>query len=239
MRKLNYDDIVFEEEGHKYYLKSDPTFKFKVSGSKIKKMIFKDDFDTFKVSERCSRSRYSDYYKMPAKEIRKLWALRGTAACEVGSLVHLEIENYIKYGLPTKHKLGLKVEEMVDELNEKGLTLITEQLVYSKDLSFSGAIDLLVINEETKEVEIWDWKTNREIKFSNSYQKPYKNGDWEIQDCNFSHYSLQLSSYAYILEREYGYKVTKINIIHLRDDEIRVIECDDYKELIGELLDDR
>ena len=46
-----------------------------------------------------------------------------------------------------------------------------------------------------------------------------------LDSCNFNSYSLQLSLYAYMLEKRYGYKIAGLYLIHLREDEFREYEC--------------
>lgn len=70
-----------------------------------------------------------------------------------------------------------------------------------------------------KEVWIRDFKTNEEIKMNNSFQK-MKSFLSHLDDCEFNHYSLQLSLYAYIFQ-SYGYKVMDLAIDHYNK-EIRV-----------------
>ena len=52
----------------------------------------------------------------------------------------------------------------------------------------------------------------------------YKTGNHEatknVMDCNFYHYSLQLSLYRFLLEEYYGLKVRNQVIAHLKDEEV-------------------
>jgi len=98
----------------------------------------------------------------------------------------------------------------------------------------SGLIDLLLINHDTKEFKIVDWKTNKnELHFSAGYFKRDKQGNdtsvWVaqphkrlkyplhgIQDCHGSIYTLQLSLYAHLVE-QFGYTNTGIYLFHIRE----------------------
>ncbi len=77
-----------------------------------------------------------------------------------------------------------------------------EHMVYLKSAGICGQSDLVeVVNDK---INIIDYKTNKEIK-TESYK------DWDgisdklldpvshLDDCNFNHYSLQLSIYMYIM----------------------------------------
>lgn len=66
-------------------------------------------------------------------------------------------------------------------------------------------------------VDINDWKTNKAIKFENSWDKmlyPLNH----LDDCNFNHYNIQLSLYGWMLE-QFGYKVRNLSITHVLFDE--------------------
>lgn len=61
-------------------------------------------------------------------------------------------------------------------------------------------------------VDIDDYKTNEEIQMENKYQK-MKYPVNHLDDCNYNHYALQISLYAYMLEQQ-GYKVGDLSISH-------------------------
>ena len=85
-----------------------------------------------------------------------------------------------------------------------------------------GTIDLLMYDEKSDSYIIVDWKTSSKIATS-AYR--HKTGNHDItrnlEDCNFNHYSLQLSLYRYILENYYGLKVTNQMIVHITDTDCR------------------
>lgn len=55
--------------------------------------------------------------------------------------------------------------------------------------------------------------TNKEIKYENKYSNMLYCLS-HLQDCNFNHYNIQLSLYAWMLE-QYGYKTRNIGITHI------------------------
>ena len=60
-----------------------------------------------------------------------------------------------------------------------------------------------------------------------------------VMDCNFNHYSLQLSLYRYILEKFYGLKIRNQLIAHLKDDSVDAIVTPYMKDEIIAMLDHR
>ena len=99
------------------------------------------------------------------------------------------------------------------------MNFLSEVIIYSKELKIAGTIDILAKDNNTGEYIIIDWKTSKKI---NKVSYKYKTGTHEISknimDCNFSHYSLQLSLYRYILEEYYNLKIRNQVIAHLKDD---------------------
>ena len=69
-----------------------------------------------------------------------------------------------------------------------------------------------------------DWKTSKKIEM-NSYggKVGTKIATSNIPDCNYYHYTLQLSLYRYLLERYYGLKIRTMIIAHLKEDYARAI----------------
>ena len=57
-----------------------------------------------------------------------------------------------------------------------------------------------------------------------------------IMDCNFYHYSLQMSLYSYILEKYYNIKINNNHIVHLKDDGVKAISTPYMKNEIIAML---
>ena len=82
-----------------------------------------------------------------------------------------------------------------------------------------------------------DWKTNKRIdKNSFRNKKGIMESSKHLDDCNFNHYSLQLTFYRYILERYYGLEVGSQTLFHLKDNSYEIFNVE-YKseELISML----
>jgi hypothetical protein len=61
---------------------------------------------------------------------------------------------------------------------------------------------------------IYDWKRTKEIKMENSFQSglgPLSH----FPDCNYWQYTLQLNLYRWILEHNYGLKITELALVVL------------------------
>ena len=80
-----------------------------------------------------------------------------------------------------------------------------------------------------------DWKTNLAIK-KYGYNKGLKYPTTAIEDCNYNKYRLQLSMYKYILEKFYLANVGGLYILHLKDNEYDIINCEYQNQMIIEML---
>ena len=111
------------------------------------------------------------------------------------------------------------------EMVQNHIQLLDEILIGQVPVRFNKAQNRLYLDMDwsaavtSGEYIIIDWKTSKKI---NKVSYKYKTGTHEISknimDCNFSHYSLQLSLYRYILEEYYNLKIRNQVVAHLKDD---------------------
>ena len=116
----------------------------------------------------------------------------------------IPIENYIinlNHSMLTEPK-AIKAIEWLNQYKMKAsFDIYPEVIVYSEKLKICGTIDLLLFNKTNNKYVIMDWKTSKRIS-----SKAFKNKKGNhpvtsnLDDCNFNHYSLQLSLFRYILE---------------------------------------
>lgn len=162
--------------------------------------------DTYNISE-------NDFNKVQ-QEILDLWEEENRKSCERGTKIHEEIEHSF-YNNPhnislQKFGLGGKFECKKDysELDlEYGV--YPEYLIYRESddgiLRIAGQVDLIV--KSGNDIVIVDHKTNKKIDQKSGFDSiskstfkmkyPLNN----LMDCNFYHYTLQLSTYAWMLQK--------------------------------------
>lgn len=170
------------------------------------KKFHKEILDTYNIFE-------NEFNKVQ-QSILDEWDEENKKSCERGTKIHSEIENSF-YNNPhnislQKFGIGGKFECKKDysELDlEYGV--YPEYLVYriSDDgiLRIAGQVDLIV--KSGNEITIIDHKTNKKIeqksffnaktKSSSKMKYPLNN----LDDSNFYHYTLQLSTYAWMLQK--------------------------------------
>lgn len=116
---------------------------------------------------------------------------------------------------------------------ERGYTIYSEIGVFDPTLLISGTIDILCIKDT--DFVILDWKTNRDgLKFESGYYKKDKTiipnqltNEWvrksekmlpplnHLDECNGSHYTMQLSIYARLVERILQIPCTGLGLCHI------------------------
>lgn len=171
---------------------------------KTKKINKEELFSTYDISE--------DVFNKEQQEILDNWQRINKEACERGTAIHLRMENsmYDQNRSTTLKKFGVG-GSFVCKKDYTELDLpygaYPEYLISrtSDDgiLNIAGQIDLLIKNGN--EITICDYKTNKEIRqkgffdISKRQTQKMKFPLNKIEDSNFWHYALQLSTYAWML----------------------------------------
>ena len=98
-------------------------------------------------------------------------------------------------------------------------------------------IDQLFYNEKSKKLEIWDWKTNKAIKDKNKWQQ-FKKPLSHLDVCELNTYSLQLSFYKLIVERNTELQLGDNYIVWFNEnnDTYKVIKCYDFSDEILKIM---
>ena len=171
----------------------------------------KKSFDAKKTAQKVSKNTKSKWHGIEPKIIEEIWANEAKRAVNLGTWYHNQREaelcslssieregTIVPIFAPLPLKDGIKYAP--SQKLEPGV--YPEHMVYLKSAGICGQSDLVeVVNGR---VNIIDYKTNKEIKMES-----FK--DWEgisekmlhpisnLDDCNFNHYSLQLSIYMYMI----------------------------------------
>ena len=233
MNKLNCQDILFEEEPHQYSLRSNPSVSFSSCTEFIQQ--FFEPFNAVKIAT----NLVNNYPKYSGHTVESLIA-EWKGAADAGTRTHEDLENYIRNGddaLTPKGREGIAWFEKYRS-GKPNHTFIPEQIVYSEQLGLAGMVDLLEHDPKDNSYSIIDWKTSKRID-ANSYRgkRGLHPASRDLEDCNFVHYSLQMTLYRYILEEQYGLNVTKQEILHLQDFGATVYECNYMKNNLLKMLD--
>lgn len=164
-------------------------------------------------------------------KILKEWAENRDEACEHGSYVHSLMENsfygntqfdFEKYGYPEASGM-YECPRNYYELDLEDAVYPEFLMSWTSDdgkLKIAGQADLIC--KRGNDIWVLDWKTNKEIKKRSFYDKNRKDVQHmkyplnNIMDCNYWHYTLQLSTYAWILQQiKPEFNIAGLSIIHI------------------------
>ena len=231
MNKIFDKNICLNEENHEYRLLKNPDFVF-ISVTTFVDGFF-EGFDAPKIALKLVNNN-PKYLGYTVESLMAEW----TATANYGTKVHNEIERWIKDRKEPKDRKALNGKDWIEQYRLRSdMDIYSEVIVYSKELSIAGTVDILAKDNKTEEYTIIDWKTSKRID-TISYKK--KMGTHRttrhIMDCNFYHYSLQLSLYRYILEQYYNLNIGHQLIAHLNDDGVNAILTPYMQDDIIEML---
>jgi ATP-dependent exoDNAse (exonuclease V) beta subunit len=205
------------------------------------------DFDAKAVSKGMSYWHFRKTgEKKTATAIRNEWK----AVTEEGTAVHAQIEDYIKFDSgplnlykPTLPRAKLGVAEYNKfKSRYSPSSVLCEARIFSLQLKLAGTIDLLMLTD--KGAVIIDWKTNRKLRGTVPARETVdEDGYIEITSVfdldgeNVSKYTMQLNTYAYILDKYYGIPIYEIKLVHLTDVEAVVMDIPYMPSMVEELIE--
>ena len=185
----------------------------------------------------------SKYFGMNANEIKSLWNKNGKEASEAGTKMHYNIECFYNDEDVEVDENCLEIDYFMKFEDEIGSYLEpyrTEWMVWDKELRLAGSIDMVFRNPDGT-LLIYDWKRCKEIKKFNKFQSAKTECISHFPDSNFWHYSLQLNTYKYILEKNYGEKVVGMYLVCLhpnnKNKSYQRFEVAHLKEEINNLME--
>ena len=210
------EKIFLDEEKHKYIFLEDKNIQFTSVTECISEYFEK--FDQNKIALKLVTT-HPKYKGMQVDDLIEEWNL----AAKNGTKVHKEIEDYIvKNKKPENNKSIIAIEWLNKHLMNSKYDLFSEVIVYSKQLRLAGTVDLLLYDKINEVYTILDWKTNKKISTKSFKGKTgIKPETYDLPDCKFSHYSLQLSLYRYLLEKQYNLNMKKLIIAHITEDGVK------------------
>lgn len=181
------------------------------------------------------------------QDILDKWHDENVKSCERGTTIHAKIEKeFLDSGVCELQKYGLggkfNVRSGDVPLDEEN-GVYPEYLIHvdDGDLHLAGQIDLLIKNGN--DIYLKDWKTNKKIEtkgFYNPKTKSTKKMKYPLQDmdeCNFSHYTLQLSIYAWMIQFRYpDLNIKGLQLVHFDHDGKRTAYDVEYKKSTVERL---
>lgn len=212
------DDMVdFREETHQYFTKFGDELESttRVIGKA------KTPFDRDGISLRMARGN-----KAKQVEILAEWDMKKDSSIVRGNWIHNNLEDYLVKG--TYDPKLQKVVEQLQPTFKEGYRFYPEALIYSIDHKMAGQSDLVIQRQRNQDpvFDFYDYKTNeaKGIEFDSISRKksPIQHYNrfmldplCHMEDCNFNHYALQLSIYAYMAQLTWNIRIGKLTILFI------------------------
>ena len=191
-----------------------------------------------------------DLFLERKQEILDEWTEKREASCIRGTAIHREHELMHIAGKTEelKHlKLGGKFTSDLTNNIEVGEQKVYPELLLSwvspdGKIRIAGQADLVII--DGTDVYVLDYKTNKEIKQKSFFDKKTKKSQKmkyplnNLDDVNFWHYTIQLSTYAWMIQQIFpGFDIKKLILIHYdHDDNCTTYECEYLKKDVERML---
>jgi len=210
--------VTFKDEGHIY-----ESFPAR-SWTSVTRLIesYTNEFDAPRQARISSQAPSSKWFGLDPSRIEAIWDRENKRSTDTGSLYHGEMERLaIKVG-QKKHR-G-KVIKVYPSLIEDGVKVARDQhledgvypehIVYHEKIGAVGQIDLPMVANGF--VDIDDYKTNKKIEMESFGGQMMLGPVSHLPDCNYWHYSLQLSIYMeLILLKNKAHKAGNLNLKHV------------------------
>lgn len=207
------------------------------------KKFDKSILDIYNISE-------NDFNKIQ-QDILDEWDEENRKSCERGTKIHLDIENSFynnprnislqKFGIGGKFECKKDYSELDIEYGVYPEYLISRT---SEDgiLKIAGQVDLIV--KSGNEITICDWKTNKKIDQKSGFNTTTKTTAKmkyplnTLDDCNFNHYQLQLSTYAWMMQKiNPDFIIKDLIIVHYdHSGNETIYHCDYLKKEVERML---
>lgn len=213
----DFSEIKFDADAHRYFL-GDKELRSVTNFIKD----FQKPFDRNGVAA-----------KVAAKENRSIaqvvaeWEATAERARILGTTVHSHIEKVLRgeqngqLALDPFLSLNTKLPEIAafDAFWSQLAPKVSyckehiEWIIGDAELGLAGTMDSLFLNPETKQYHIWDWKTGK-FDLENKWESLLRPFDY-LSASKFNIYSLQVSLYRLIIERNTGLDLGDSYIVHL------------------------
>lgn len=208
----------------------------------LKTKIWKNEYlETYNIDEKVFKEKQS--------EILQSYEDKKNVACERGTAIHAKLEDL--FYQKDKKAISKYAGGGTFEIKKGYYQLDLDRAIYPEFLisynfddylKVAGQVDLLC--KDGNDITIIDWKSNAKIDRESYFDRNTKKRQMmkfpldNIQDCNFYHYSLQLSLYAYLLQKiNPKFEIKKLIIVHFdHDGNETEYQCEYFKEDVARML---
>ena len=239
--KLAFDtsDFIFEEVEHKYTLRG----KVLLSATTFVKKFYVE----FNTKEEAKK--YALKHSLNEQDVLNDWEQKGLYARVLGTQVHKWLEDYwadLDPSIPEDPDVASRVKDYIRFHQHhlvKFIPVLQELRVFSEKYGLSGMMDSIFLVEKSDGewvFQIWDWKTNKDGKFTTDDDftfgkyllKPFS----KLKNNEHNKYSIQVSLYKLLL-REVGIEIDECYLCHLPPSgNVKVHKAKDFTDIIYNYL---
>ena len=174
------------------------------------------------------------------KEVLDMWEQKGREARELGTNLHKKIENYFQEIESPDDDAFRLFRVFANKMKLEPYR--TEWTVYDWNSKIAGTIDF--VDYQNGEYIIYDWKRSDKL-IENGL--PVKNDKYggkgnsplsHLDNSTYYHYTLQLSLYKYILEKNYGMQISdlRLGVFHPSYDKPYILRIPYLEKEINDLF---
>lgn len=242
-----FDKYTFEEDTHTYYCNG------KRVGISTTGLIaqYEQEFDSDTISQQVANKK-----GISQKEVLEEWRIENLHSTIKGSFIH-EFAQSLWEGKEYKFDYSKVPKEIdIDRLKNDITKLIPQAINFyndykntyeligceiylgDEDYDECGATDQMMLNKNTGEIVIIDYKTNKKIEYESFRHKKMLIPLQEFDDCNYIHYSFQLNDYKYKFEKNTNLKVSETFIVYfnINADNYEIIKPLNIENKVKEIL---
>tara|TARA_Y100000361_G_scaffold107924_1_gene97753 strand:+ start:2101 stop:2838 length:738 start_codon:yes stop_codon:yes gene_type:complete len=229
-----FNRIIFNEEDHSYFYDG-------VQCTSTTELIsaFKKPFNAPVIAKAYAKKRDLNY-----QDVLDDWENQKVTAQKKGTEIHkyAEMRFLCKSYTPTEDgppALVKMVDQFYNDVMNKLVLIKAEMIIGDKDLLLCGMVDKLFYNKKANELQIWDYKTNKELRKTSKYKQKLTGDLKHLPDCNFNTYSLQMGIYKALIERNTNLKLGSSFLVWLNEnnDTYKIFKTDDLDKEVGIMLD--
>ena len=234
LSETNPTVLSFDEGSHTYFNSADTSG----NSNRISVTTLIDSFFPQFDEDAYIRKRMEETGMTEAEVRREL-----AEPSERGTELHKQIENYLKGIEPggTSKEFGFFLDFHRDQIERRGLVFDSaEYAIELKGSNIAGTVDALFRKPDGEYVMV-DWKRSKHL-IIDGYPKKYGFGCGlsvlsHLDNSSYYKYELQQSFYKYILEKDYGIKVSSmiLAVLHPEYDRYYTVKLSEYRK--KEVLD--
>jgi formate-dependent nitrite reductase cytochrome c552 subunit len=243
----SFSRLSFDEASHTYKLEDKPELIFETC-SKISSRY--NSFDE-KAKKYWSEKKAVENNKS-VEEILTDWKVKSDKALISGTALHKQIESYLIKKMSSEEVDDDKYDDRVVNFHNKflatnGLEVVAVELrMFDEKLKICGTCDALIYDTNKNRYILMDWKTGKKITPEGKYidkrgverltESMLKHPFNLYTDSNYYKYSIQLTAYKFILERNTDIKIDEMILVWFGENEFEPIKAKEMTELYTVLL---